>query len=82
MVSEDAIRQRSYEIWQREGCQDGKAVEYWFRAKAELAAENRAALFPWGGGDCREIVVPRVPISPPPKKTTSRRVPRPSAARR
>jgi hypothetical protein len=34
------VAQRAYEIWQREGCPDGRAMEHWFRAEAELAAES------------------------------------------
>jgi Protein of unknown function (DUF2934) len=79
MVLEQAIRQRSYEIWQREGCPEGKAVEHWLQAGAELEAEQRAASFPWGGTDCRAIVVPRLPISPPPRRVTSRRATRTAA---
>lgn len=40
MVSEEAVRQRSYEIWQMEGRPEGRAIEHWLRAKAEL--ENEA----------------------------------------
>ena len=36
MVSEEAIRQRSYEIWQREGRPEGQALKHWLQAKAEL----------------------------------------------
>lgn len=80
MVSEEAIRKRSYEIWQRDGCPEGKAVEHWFRAEAELEAERQAAVFPWSGGDCREFVVARVPISSPPKESVSRPIPRKDSA--
>jgi hypothetical protein len=38
MVSEEAVRRRSYEIWLREGRPEGKAVEHWLRAKRELEA--------------------------------------------
>lgn len=38
MVSEEAVRRRSYEIWLQEGRPDGKAVEHWLRAKVELEA--------------------------------------------
>jgi Protein of unknown function (DUF2934) len=79
MVLEQMIRQRSYEIWQREGCPEGKAVEHWLHAMAELEAEQRAASFPWSGTDCREIVVSRLPISPPPLRVTSRRLTRTAA---
>jgi hypothetical protein len=80
MVSEQAIRQRSYEIWQREGCPSGKAADHWFHAKAELEAEFRAAVFPWGAGDYRGIVVPRVSISKPPQRIMSRPISRQRSA--
>lgn len=38
-IPEHAIQKRSYEIWERENRPDGKDLEHWFRAKAELAAE-------------------------------------------
>ena len=37
---EEAIRLRSKEIWEREGCTEGLALEHWLRAKAELEAER------------------------------------------
>jgi hypothetical protein len=74
MVLEQAILQRSYEIWQREACPEGKSAEHWSCAIMELEAEHRAAVFPWAGNDCREIVVPRIPISCPPQRIISRRV--------
>jgi cytoskeletal protein CcmA (bactofilin family) len=36
--SEEEIRLRSQEIWQREGCPEGYAEDHWQRARAELAA--------------------------------------------
>lgn len=33
------IQKRGYEIWQRENRPQGKDLEHWFRAQAELAAE-------------------------------------------
>lgn len=40
MVSEEAIRERSYTIWERQGRPEGKALEHWLEAKAELEAER------------------------------------------
>jgi hypothetical protein len=74
MFHEQAILQRSYEIWQRESCPEGKSTEHWSRAKVELEVEFRATAFPWAGIDCREIVVARIPISNPPQRVISRRV--------
>jgi hypothetical protein len=41
-ASEDAIRLRSYLIWEREGRREGKDLDHWLRAKAELESERRA----------------------------------------
>jgi len=38
-IPESVIRKRSYEIWQRENFPEGRDLEHWFRAKAELRAE-------------------------------------------
>lgn len=48
-LAEDAIRLRSYQIWQREGCLQGNAVEHWLRAIAELEAELSAKTPPLEG---------------------------------
>jgi cytoskeletal protein CcmA (bactofilin family) len=37
-LSDDAIRQRSQQIWEREGCPAGHEQDHWMRARAELAA--------------------------------------------
>jgi len=41
MVSEEAIRRRSYEIWQREGRPEGRALDHWLKAKTELELERQ-----------------------------------------
>lgn len=70
--SEDEIRTRSYLIWEREGCQDGKSEEYWLRAKAELEAELEAD---WHAasmeGETTTFVLPVLPISTPPSRSIS-----------
>ena len=38
--SEEAIRLRSKQIWEREGCPEDCAWDHWLRAKAELEAER------------------------------------------
>lgn len=37
------IEQRAHEIWQREGCPEGRADEHWRLATAEIEAEEAAA---------------------------------------
>lgn len=36
----DTIAARAYEIYEREGCIDGRDQEHWFQAIEELNAEN------------------------------------------
>ena len=34
--TEDAIRARAAELWERDGRQDGRDIEYWLKAALEL----------------------------------------------
>ncbi len=36
-VDSAAIAHRAWEIWQREGCPEGRAMEHWLQAERELA---------------------------------------------
>lgn len=40
---EHRVRERAYQIWEREGRMEGKSDEYWRRAQAEIAAEESEA---------------------------------------
>lgn len=39
-ISEEAIRERAYKIWEREGRPHGCDFEHWVRAQVELLAES------------------------------------------
>ena len=39
----DRIRQRAYEIWDREGRQEGRAEDYWLQAERELGIPHTNA---------------------------------------
>ena len=39
----DAIEAHAYAIWEREGRPDGKDLEHWLRAEAEVDAEQTGA---------------------------------------
>ena len=41
-ISESEIRKRSYHIWEREGRPDGRHLDHWLMAQAELDAEEKA----------------------------------------
>ena len=73
--SEDDIRVRSYLIWEREGCPEGKAEEHWQQAKAELEAEFEAD---WRAasleGETTSFVLPHLPISSPPSRSVSAKI--------
>ena len=44
------IRQRAYEIWDRDGRLEGRADEHWRRAELEIMAEESAREVPQAGG--------------------------------
>lgn len=38
---QDRIRQRAHEIWESEGCPEGREAEHWAQAEAELAGQGQ-----------------------------------------
>jgi hypothetical protein len=38
-ISEDSIRERAYQIWEREGRPHGREYDHWVQARVELMAE-------------------------------------------
>lgn len=38
-ISDDAVRVRAYQIWEREGRPHGRDYEHWVRAQVELTVE-------------------------------------------
>lgn len=43
---EDRIRQRAYELWEREGAPHGREQDHWHQAMQEIEAEDRSASEP------------------------------------
>ena len=72
MVADHEIRIRSYLLWEAEGRPQGRDMEFWFRAQAELEAEARA---PSAWKRPRLFVVPRASVTSPPRKLIANRVP-------
>jgi len=46
-IDEDRVRIRAYEIWQAEGCPDGRDVQHWQQAMAETTAKDAYGIGPW-----------------------------------
>ncbi len=46
-VSEDTIRERAFEIYERRGRQDGRAEEDWFEAETQLHNEANGQQQSW-----------------------------------
>jgi hypothetical protein len=42
-TTEQQIRTRAHDIWQREGCPHGRHLDHWHQAEAEIAAETASA---------------------------------------
>ena len=80
--SNEAIRQRSEQIWESEGCPEGRAEEHWNRARAELAEllARTSSAHPAPCPDVTEPVVIEAPASSATKDVevhdTSEQVPR------
>lgn len=43
-ISDEQIRERAYDLWDRHHRPEGYDLEFWFMAKRELKAERRARL--------------------------------------
>ena len=43
MITQEAIQERSYSIWEREGRPHGRHLEHWAQAETELLAEGAPA---------------------------------------
>lgn len=71
MLSEEVIRERSYQIWLSEGRPDGKAVEHWLRAETELENELPARIV---SSRSKDLVASRPLISKPPNRQTAGRI--------
>ena len=72
----ELIRVRSYEIWENEGRQDGKADEYWLRAESEIEIECREAI----EGRKTNVVLPHPGISRRPVRRVANEFKRSAAA--
>ncbi|HYD68872.1 DUF2934 domain-containing protein [Azospirillum sp.] len=42
-MDDERIRRRAHEIWEREGCPEGRQDAHWEQARRELEAEEEAA---------------------------------------
>ena len=73
MTEETVIHQLAYSIWPREGCPEGKALDHWLRAKAELAGKYGARFAALT--DCGQRSEPRPQISMPPAVSEAGHVP-------
>jgi hypothetical protein len=70
--TQDLIRARAHQIWEREGRPDGRHIEHWELATAELAAEAKpakkpAALAKAGTGKASKKIEPAA-VAPPGKR--------------
>jgi len=36
-VSSEAVRARAYELWENQGCPDGRDLDYWLEAERDLS---------------------------------------------
>jgi len=72
MVVDHDVRIRSYLLWEAEGRPQGRDMEFWFRAQAQLEDESRTPAL-WKRP--RLFVVPCASVTSPPRKLVAIRVP-------
>ena len=65
VVNHDALRRRAFEIWEAEGRPQGRDVEHWLRAEAELKAA--------GAKTAKKTTAKPAPDKAPPAKSKPRR---------
>lgn len=56
----ERIRERAYRLWEAEGCEHGRDMEYWFRAEAQVSAEQAAG----SKGQTQAAAKPAVAMKP------------------
>lgn len=72
---QDLIRARAHEIWEREGRPEGRHIEHWETASAEIAAEAKPAKKPASLAKARASKTAKKaePVAIAPRKRTSRK---------
>jgi hypothetical protein len=56
-MREQAIRERAYAIWEEEGRPDGKDLDHWLRAEAEIISATERQASP--SSHCEELNEPQ-----------------------
>ena len=68
-ISDEAIKERAYHIWVREGRPHGRDFEHWVQAQVELEAEQRAA---GNGKPKKKAAAPRKAAAKAPKASAAK----------
>lgn len=50
-ISDDEIRARAYDIWERHHCPEGYEMRFWLMAKRELLAERETRTAPYSASN-------------------------------
>ncbi|MDR3441176.1 DUF2934 domain-containing protein [Telmatospirillum sp.] len=77
VTDQERIRNRAFEIWQSEGCPEGRDVEHWQRAEEELTAEAKLSEAPAKKATAKTVSAKKT-AEPKPAKSTAK----PAAAKR
>ena len=73
---QEEIRILSYLLWEQDGRPEGRSEEYWRRANAALQEEiDQVCQAESLTGEIANFVPPRLPISLPPRRYSSKRIP-------
>lgn len=70
LLSIDEIRERAYDLWDRNHRPDGYELEFWLMAERELTVERRARLKPEAGSASDDARSPAIINSAAAEATT------------
>jgi len=77
------IRDRAYELWQAEGCAEGKDMDFWLQAEKEiLGAPSMAPTIPPANGNGAAEAKPAAERKPVAKKATGTKAAKKPAAKK
>lgn len=63
MATEEEIKKLAHEIWEKEGCPEGKALEHYFRAKQILEEQEASHVIELGPPQPVPQLAPQPPIT-------------------
>ncbi len=69
MAREDEVRLIAYNIWEQEGCPDGRDCDHWYRAEIIWEEKQPKALAKSSNTESRQVAKPNLKVATAKKKS-------------